>query len=624
VDLRIGSRNHASEQEGDRAADHVMAGTRALPQWSLSKISIEPPGEGGPDQLTQVPPAVRQVLRSAGSPLDSATRNFFEPRFGHDFSLVRIHNDAPAARSAEAIDALAYAAGNHIAFGPGQFTPGMPSRLMAHELAHVVQQQSAAAEGPIRRQAKPDPKLMDINEKLLKVLGKQEYANKMQDLRQRTLKMRKNVKPAPGLLPAGTRTFSAVAVFDADGKYINTFEAERITDIPKHAEELALEKAKGTIKPGGYVLVFTDQVACEGQCVPTLKNVSSENGVVVATYTYAEVKQGGSAGTELMSPKTTAVKGEAAKGEFHLDKESSFDPKPGPVGSAKPGGGGAPPAPAASVVGPDSKTSPPEQKEPAGQGDTAAKSAPPVLSPPPAVSGAANTAEMEAKYALATVQRENLILKLQSETEQAALASNIKVIAGSVGTFALDYAVNSWLDANREDLSNSADRILARSEEEVKEANAVFGLIHWDKLYTLGGKAAYNRDLRILSLLLLACDSAAGDLATIHARIRQRHDRLEASVKVLNTMAETFEKAAYVPVGFYTDALQTAHFQSMVFCEQLAGKLNNAAMNYEKAPLEKLGQIRNELKNVEATLLEMLRAFQEEAGQGSGMPATTP
>lgn len=85
------------------------------------------------------PPSVHEVLRSPGEPLDAASRAFFEPRFGHDFSSVRIHRDAKAADSAHAVGALAYTVGNHIAFAGG-----LEPRLMAHELAHVVQQGAGA------------------------------------------------------------------------------------------------------------------------------------------------------------------------------------------------------------------------------------------------------------------------------------------------------------------------------------------------------------------------------------------------------------------------------------------------------------------------------------------------
>ena len=91
---------------------------------------------------TAVPPIVHEVLRSPGQPLDAPTRAFFEPRLGHDFSKVRVHTDARAAESARAVNALAYTVKQDIAFGEGQYAPGAAEgrRLLAHELAHTVQQ----------------------------------------------------------------------------------------------------------------------------------------------------------------------------------------------------------------------------------------------------------------------------------------------------------------------------------------------------------------------------------------------------------------------------------------------------------------------------------------------------
>ena len=106
------------------------------------------------------PPIVHDVLRSPGQPLDAGTRTFFEPRFGHDFSKVRIHADARADQSARAVNALAYTVGPQIVFGSGLYQPGDASgrRLLAHELTHVVQQKDHASVGrPLRVGLSRDP-----------------------------------------------------------------------------------------------------------------------------------------------------------------------------------------------------------------------------------------------------------------------------------------------------------------------------------------------------------------------------------------------------------------------------------------------------------------------------------
>ncbi len=83
-----------------------------------------------------------QAIQYGGQPLSKSERAYFEPRFGADFSQVRLHSDAQAAESARALNAKAYTLGQDVVFGTGQYTQGTGEgrRLMAHELTHVVQQ----------------------------------------------------------------------------------------------------------------------------------------------------------------------------------------------------------------------------------------------------------------------------------------------------------------------------------------------------------------------------------------------------------------------------------------------------------------------------------------------------
>lgn len=101
------------------------------------------------------PPIVHEVLRTPGQPLDGTTQAGLGSTFGRDFSHVRVHTDAQAARSAHAVRSRAYTVGSDIVFGRGQYNPGTDEgrRLLAHELTHVVQQRnahrSASASAPI-------------------------------------------------------------------------------------------------------------------------------------------------------------------------------------------------------------------------------------------------------------------------------------------------------------------------------------------------------------------------------------------------------------------------------------------------------------------------------------------
>lgn len=93
----------------------------------------------------EAPPVVAEALDSPGGALEPSTRELLEARFGHDFGRVRVHADARAAESAEAVEARAYTVGDHVVFGPGQYAPHTQAgrALLAHELTHTLQQRDA-------------------------------------------------------------------------------------------------------------------------------------------------------------------------------------------------------------------------------------------------------------------------------------------------------------------------------------------------------------------------------------------------------------------------------------------------------------------------------------------------
>src|SRR2546421_6622552 len=129
--------------------NHTMSGACDECAQKESSLQRKTSTHGEP---SEVPPIVNDVLRSPGSSLDTSTREFFESRFDHDFSGVRVHADSNAARSAEAVNALAYTVGRDIVFGAGRYSPGTSAgrSLMAHELTHVAQQRSGGAStGPL-------------------------------------------------------------------------------------------------------------------------------------------------------------------------------------------------------------------------------------------------------------------------------------------------------------------------------------------------------------------------------------------------------------------------------------------------------------------------------------------
>src|SRR5439155_6130630 len=101
---------------------------------------------GGSDPK-HAPAIVGKVLRAPGAPLDQQARGFMERRFSHSFGDVRVHTGTDAAQSARAVNAHAYTVGRDIVFAGGRYAPGTTNgtRLLAHELTHVVQQRGAAS-----------------------------------------------------------------------------------------------------------------------------------------------------------------------------------------------------------------------------------------------------------------------------------------------------------------------------------------------------------------------------------------------------------------------------------------------------------------------------------------------
>jgi len=121
------------------------AGNQAVLQ--VLRRSAPAPSAGAHD----VPPIVRTVLAGGGRPLDSSDRGFLEPRLGRDLGDVRIHTDAAAAESARAVGADAYTVGSDVVFAAGRHRPETRQgrRLLAHELAHTLQQTAGPGAGGV-------------------------------------------------------------------------------------------------------------------------------------------------------------------------------------------------------------------------------------------------------------------------------------------------------------------------------------------------------------------------------------------------------------------------------------------------------------------------------------------
>jgi hypothetical protein len=121
-------------------------------------------GETGANSGMAAPQVVLDAINAGGQKLDAGTRGFMESRFGYDFGNVQIHNNRLAHQSSSAINALAYTHGNHVVFANGQYHPetNQGKQLLAHELTHVVQQNTVRSNSVISRRDKPSSITVDI------------------------------------------------------------------------------------------------------------------------------------------------------------------------------------------------------------------------------------------------------------------------------------------------------------------------------------------------------------------------------------------------------------------------------------------------------------------------------
>jgi hypothetical protein len=164
----ISSPGGPDEREADDLADAVLAmpdhTTMGSAQPSLQRKCTGCEDEEKESIKTKHTPSARSstaldpgpavsAARHGGSPLPAELRSYFEPRFGQDFNEVRVHVGPDPAAGARAVQARAYTIGNEIVFGAGEFAPATSEgkRLLAHELAHTMQQAGTVERWKIQR-----------------------------------------------------------------------------------------------------------------------------------------------------------------------------------------------------------------------------------------------------------------------------------------------------------------------------------------------------------------------------------------------------------------------------------------------------------------------------------------
>ena len=180
--LRIGQPGDRYEQEADRVADAVMRmpepGVQRQEEPEEEEMLQAKATSGRISEVNSNLESHIQSFKGDGQPLPESARAYFEPRFGHDLSQVRVHADTRAAESAKAVQAQAYTFGRDIVFEVGQYAPHSETgrRLLAHELTHTFQQGAAAsmplalAQGRIGQQEAEKGKLPEKPESITPIL----------------------------------------------------------------------------------------------------------------------------------------------------------------------------------------------------------------------------------------------------------------------------------------------------------------------------------------------------------------------------------------------------------------------------------------------------------------------
>lgn len=394
----------AFEIEADRVAAQLMAQsapesqTRAEPHATPAPTMQRARAAAAPS-VHDAPNLVDDALASGGRPLSAEARAFFEPRFGHDFSHVRVHTDSAAAGSATAMQARAYTVSNHIAFAPGHYSPGTEAGkyLLAHELTHVVQQTGAGFANAGERVARRGPPFIARDgapqtpeEMWRNVLQKrgEDYAIPLGEhdaTRQKLLELSKKVQTSNdpkvkaeynrllnrynvsvvsesgGKLGTGFSTYCMAQIVDKNGKVVATAFGE--FDGKVHAESRALSRLEGQIVGkdlrGARLEIVVDQKVCSHSCQPDIKNFVTKhklNGAMSWTFQAERVDKKG-----FKSPKGTAgdvSKPSQANSTVKRVPDFKFPPDldetpsssrtyPTPGGAKGPPGGAAPPSGAA-------------------------------------------------------------------------------------------------------------------------------------------------------------------------------------------------------------------------------------------------------------------------------------
>ena len=575
-DLNVSQPNDPAEIEADRAADAFAAvgtpGTSCVACGAHDGEIMRKAREA-----SGAPTAAASELRSAagsGRALPRQTMRPFENFFGVDLSRVRVHDNAAAARAAGALSAEAFAVGSDVAFAAGKYDPGSCAgrRLLAHELAHVVQQAGGA---PSRRLSPRPPgyarqgtphtnPVLTLDEMFQIVVRERAWTfspgGGAVDVDPQGVG--RGVGPAAGRKRAGHSVFAVIQVTDADGRPVALTYGEHISYGDPHAEERAVAGLRREIPAardlfGGRMTVVVDQTPCppgRADCIGRLQSFARERGLHLEVHLPTRQAMRGSA---QVGPRTAAMSSQRT------------DVPPVSLTRYDPGGGGA--------------------STPGGAPRTPAPAAPASAAPRPA--GTMRFAPPKPASADAVKARASLMASLKTQTQRSVrLNTRIKVMLTGVSGV---MGVLDMISALQSGFKFAAHGTLFPEAEEMVDQVSAYGkeMVQWsnevsDEISIVSALAAVDdAEARDDSDALFDIDAALTDL---YLQLYEKADYLRgvstdlrAREKGLAVLEDLYAKMKYAP------SITTAsNFEALAMEEslgRLSGQMGNAASHFEEA-----------------------------------------
>ncbi len=640
--LPIGKADDAQEREADRAAEMVM-NSPCGGQWSLSRMTGGVPLQrkcacgkssgseeeceeckkqkvqrkgAGPAAPSEAPPVVHEVLRSPGHPLDRNTRQFFDSRFGYDFSRVRVHTDARAAQSASAVQALAYTVGNDVVFGHGQYAPATTTgrALLAHELCHTIQTGEGTSRSAALSVSSPDHPLE---------VEAAHTANKLNAggtqpgtlTSSATPRLFRQVQPPPppvgnpgaprrivfldsdvlsqiaGGNKAAAEALQAMRSGGADIRIARPTFNETQRGLPQQAaaRRLIVEQLGIKIDEGGglagrmstYETYGSKGVMVQTKDLPMIAAAKAAGGELWSFDggVKASVKQLGVS----LSPESSIASltrpldvraglDNVGLNEFSIATDGTVTRRPpGGGGGGGPGGGGG---------GPE------------GGGETGGGSPPPArgMALAPLAEGTSVRPASQAEI----VARQRLVSQLESETaESARFAGRLRAYGAVFGGLMQVYtAITTITDAQKlqaegtlfGDAQRNAEKLSTQSADDLNSVQAVT-----DGISLIGAVASVS-DARARgdSEALFDLSKSLGDLGMSltgpQDKVSDMAATLEGRVKALEVLRDFYYKLAQVPADPMAGTVPQAQaFTMYVSIEKFLGPLQTASRNYKSA-----------------------------------------